>query len=240
MPGRMPLNQQLPVWSHQMGPMLHNLHSPLLLRKRYLSANWRFRAYVVVMSCILPQGDEIPALRKHLIEGDFFTAASLASSLSKMVRRLCLSQQLSTGEKHRTTADCIFILASICRYGSSTLPQKQITADDLDRVLLCIRFLSEENPRLNKAFVEDCGKALAFMLQEQAEFEAAHGTAKKKKKEITIQPDDPISFNQLVNKGDLVNGEDVFETSLSQAIGFSGKKSDADVRLSNFGVRGRA
>lgn len=114
-------------------------------------------------------------------------------------------------------------MTSILRYGVSTLPAKKITADDTDRILLCIRVLVEDNERLNKAFVEDCGKALAYMLHEQAEFEAIH---KKKKKDVIVQPDEPILFNQLVSKNDIVNGEDVFETSLSQAVGFNPKKSD--------------
>ncbi|XP_021947904.1 coatomer subunit beta isoform X2 [Folsomia candida] len=165
----------------------------------------------------------IPSLRKYLIDGDFFIGASLASCLAKMVRRLCLQRRTTTEDRHKFVAETVFIMTSILRYGVSTLPAKKITADDTDRILLCIRVLVEDNERLNKAFVEDCGKALAYMLHEQAEFEAIH---KKKKKDVIVQPDEPILFNQLVSKNDIVNGEDVFETSLSQAVGFNPKKSD--------------
>lgn len=179
------------------------------------------------MAATKSKADNIPSLRKHLMDGDFFIGASLASCLAKLVRRLCLGDELSAEEGHKYTAEAIFIMTSILRYGSSGLPVKPITSDDIDRILLCIRVLAEDNDRLNRAFVEDCGKALSYMLNEQAEFEATH--SKKKKKEVTVQPDDPISFSQLISKNDIVNGEDVFETSLSAAVGFNTKKSDGDV-----------
>lgn len=147
-----------------------------------------------------------------------------------MVRRLSLpgnTENFTAEEKHRFNADAIFIMTSILRYGMSSLPTKKITEDDTDRVLLCIRVLAEENNKgLHEAFVADSGKALAYMLHEQAEFEATHN--KKKKKDVVIQPDEPIPFSQLISKNDIVNGEDVFETSLSAAVGFNpNKKSDA-------------
>jgi len=67
------------------------------------------------------------------------------------------------------------------------------------------------------------------MLQEQEDYEAAHSKAKKKK-QVSIQPDDPIPFLQLMSKNDMINGEDVFEVSLSQAVGFNPKKDETDVR----------
>jgi hypothetical protein len=68
------------------------------------------------------------------------------------------------------------------------------------------------------------------MLTEQAEFDAAaHHSSKKKKRDVLVQPDDPIVFNQLISKNDVVNGEDVFELSLRQAVGFNSKKTDTDV-----------
>jgi len=172
-------------------------------------------------------------LRRFLIEGDFFIGAALSSSLTKMVRRLImLNGSVPQADKHKITAEAMYIMASVLRFGTSGLPTKAITADDIDRIQLCIRVLGENNGRVNSIFTEDCRKALALMLAEQAEFEAAHSKTKKKK-DVVVQPDDPIMFEQLVSKNDMINGEDVFETSLSQAVGLNPKKDDTDVSCSN-------
>lgn len=167
------------------------------------------------------------------MEGDFFIAAGLSASLTKMVRRLMvLNGSVPSADKHKIVAEAMYIMASIVRYGNSGLPTKAITADDMDRIQLCIRVLGEHNARVSSIFTEDCRKALGGMLAEQAEFEAAH-TKPKKKKDVIVQPDDPIMFEQLISKNDMVNGEDVFETSLSQAVGLNKKKTDTDVSRFN-------
>ncbi|ODN05725.1 Coatomer subunit beta [Orchesella cincta] len=172
--------------------------------------------------------DDIPSLRRFLIEGDFFIGAALSSSLAKMVRRLSvLNGSVAPAVKHKITAEAMYIMASVLRFGTSGIPAKAITSDDIDRIQLCIRVLGENNGKVNSIYTEDCRKALALMLAEQAEFEATHSKTKKKK-DVVVQPDDPIMFEQLVSKNDMINGEDVFETSLSQAVGLNPKKDDTD------------
>lgn len=107
---------------------------------------------------------------------------------------------------------------------------KALTGDDEDRIKLCIRVLSEGNEKLSSVFTKECRRALSNMLTEQADYEAAHSKAKKKTN-VKVQPDDPISFAQLLSRNDMVNGDDVFEVSLSQAVGFNTKKDDTDVSL---------
>ena len=109
------------------------------------------------------------------------------------------------------------------------IPVKPITPDDVDRIMTCVRVLADQNDSLSSVFTKNCREALASMLQEQADFEATHSKTKKKKN-IAIQADDPIPFLQLMSKNDMVNGDDVFEVSLSQAVGFNPKKDDTDVR----------
>jgi len=109
------------------------------------------------------------------------------------------------------------------------IPTKPITPDDVDRIMTCVRVLADQNATISTVFTNNCREALASMLQEQADFEATHSKSKKKK-HVAVQPDDPIPFLQLMSKNDMVNGEDVFELSLSQAIGFNPRKDDTDVR----------
>lgn len=178
--------------------------------------------------------DNVPSLRRFLLEGDFFIGAALCASLTKMIRRLQMSSP-TTDDKHKIVAEGLYIMASILRFGTSGLATKAITADDIDRIQLCIRVLGEvpsgSGERVSKIFTEDCRKALAGMLKEQLEFEQNQQKDKKKKrKDVVVQADDPIVFEQLISKNDLVNGEDVFESSLTMAVGLNTKKDDTDVR----------
>ena len=148
-----------------------------------------------------------------------------------MVRRLIVDNgPLKKAEKNKLAAESMYIMTSIIRYGLSGLPAKPITSDDIDRILVCLRVLAEDNGKVSNIFTNDCRQVLGLMLQEQAEFEALH-TKVQKKKNISAQADDSIMFNQLVSRMDMVNGEDVFEVSLSQAVGFNAKKNDTDVSL---------
>lgn len=181
--------------------------------------------------------DNVPSLRRFLLEGDFFIGAALCASLTKMIRRLQMSPNtgaIGGGDKHKIVAEGLYIMASILRFGTSGLATKAITADDIDRIQLCIRVLGESpagaGERVSKIFTEDCRKALAGMLKEQLEFEQNQQKDKKKKrKDVIVQADDPIVFEQLISKNDLVNGEDVFESSLTMAVGLNTKKDDTDV-----------
>jgi coatomer subunit beta len=97
------------------------------------------------------------------------------------------------------------------------LPTKAITNDDKDHVLFCLRVLSDRSPSVIKIFAELCRQALNDMLVAKELEEALNQKAKEKQGNV-IQADDPISFLQLQadKSGEL--GENVFETSLSQAL----------------------
>jgi len=107
------------------------------------------------------------------------------------------------------------------------IPVKPITPDDAERIKVCIRVVGEMNEKISTIFTERCRDSLASMLQEQADYIATQ-TKIKKRKNVTVEADDPIPFLQLVSKNEMVNGEDVFETSLSQAVGFDSKKDFID------------
>ncbi len=101
--------------------------------------------------------------------------------------------------------------------GKSGLPKKPITNDDIDRIYLCLRVLSERTPEIVKIFKHSCKEALANMLIAQTEEE---NQEKKDKQKLAakIQPDDPISFPQLTSGRNDQLGENVFESSLNQAL----------------------
>ena len=97
--------------------------------------------------------DQRPALRRFLLDGEFFVAAALATSLTKLVLRYeqllhggrfsKLDRKLTRhhknaflGDKKRAnsfSAEAMFILATIVHLGKSGLSKTPVTEDDLDR-----------------------------------------------------------------------------------------------------------
>lgn len=97
------------------------------------------------------------------------------------------------------------------------MPTKPITNDDKDHVLFCLRVLSDRSPAIIEIFTDLCRHALNDMLIAK-EVEETSTQKAKEKSGNTIQTDDPISFLQLESDRSGELGENVFESSLSQAL----------------------
>lgn len=167
---------------------------------------------------------ERPPLRKYLMEGDFFIGASLGTTLTKLALRYCQIVQ-DAKKQNRFTAESMLVLTSIMHLGTSGLPAKPITKDDLDRLALCLKVLSDKSSLLQQVFSADCRDALGQMLEAQKQVESVTGTGDKKV--AVIQPDSPISFLQLSKLDALVGTGDMLDLSLSAALG-TGKISGTD------------
>merc|ERR1711953_658097 len=131
---------------------------------------------------------------------------------------------MGEAKQNRFTAECMLIIASILRLGTSGLPDKAITKDDEDRLQLCLKVLSDKTSLLCTVFNTDCRDALSQMLEAHVSLDL--GTSSDKKT-VSIQPDCPISFSQLSKLDSLVGAGDMLDLSLTQALG-TGKISKAD------------
>ncbi|KAJ8675970.1 hypothetical protein QAD02_011756 [Eretmocerus hayati] len=158
-----------------------------------------------------------PALVQYMMNGDFFIAASLATTLAKLALRY---KDLENDGKQskRMTAESMLIMSSLLQLGRSGLPSKAMTHDDAERVSLCLRSLACPTPVVQQVFTEGCRDALSKMLTAKAEEESQTLKAKEKPSNV-VQVDDAIQFLQL-SKGSDLGGEagDVFEQSLSAAV----------------------
>lgn len=167
-------------------------------------------------------------------------------------------------------------MATILHLGKSSLPKKPITDDDVDRISLCLKVLSECSPLMNDIFNKECRQSLSHMLSAKLEEEklsqkvryivfcgflkilfgfqsyvrAAPSIGLQKafflsilkrdmcivfltqkeseKRNVTVQPDDPISFMQLTAKNEMNCKEDQFQLSLLAAMGNTQRKEAAD------------
>ncbi|XP_074644672.1 coatomer subunit beta-like [Tubulanus polymorphus] len=186
-----------------------------------------------VFSTVTPakKSEERPTLRQHLMDGDFFVGASLATTLTKLAFKY-ISITDNPKRQNAFAAEAMLIMSTILHLGKSGLPEKPITDDDVDRISLCLRVLSERSEMMNHVFNDFCRQALSNMITAKAKEDSETAKQTSEKRQIRIQPDDPISFLQLANKNDMGLTENMFELTLSQALGTSAKK-DADFTTSS-------
>jgi coatomer subunit beta len=120
------------------------------------------------------------------------------------------------------TAEAMLIMSTMIHLGKSGLAKKNITDDDLDRISLCLKVLSDRSPLMLDVFNELCRESLDSMLM--AKINEEQETQKAREKQAaSVQADDPIAFMQLAAKSDNSSTENMFDLSLSQAVGVSKK-----------------
>lgn len=136
------------------------------------------------------------------MDGDFYVAASLATTLTKVALRYvaivqdkkkhnvgclvlaslsgttcchqahCLLHELiSYFPAQSFVAEAMLIMVTVLHLGKSSLPKKPITDDDVDRISLCLKVLSECSPLMNDIFNKECRKSLSHMLTVRLEEE---------------------------------------------------------------------
>ncbi|XP_030567125.1 coatomer subunit beta [Drosophila novamexicana] len=162
-----------------------------------------------------------PPLRQYLMDGDFFIGAALSATLTKLALRYA-ELEPDPRTQNRVTTQVMLIMSSILHLGKSGFPSKPITYDDSDRIMICLRTLSERTPEAVAVFMHDCRDALGKMLDAQSE-EDQRMLKEKQRATAKVQPDSPVLFAQLSNGRDNQLGENVFESSLNQAL--AGTKS---------------
>jgi len=174
--------------------------------------------------------EERPPLRKYLMEGDFFIGASIATTLTKLALRFV---QLSTSMQlqNQFCAEAMLVITSVLHLGRSGLPQKPISNDDAERLGLCLKVLAERSPVLVEVFTDACRRSISLMLAAKAEEELTN-QKNTDKNSRTVQPDDLVSFKQLLSRTELGGLEDVFESSLSQALIGSSQRAGLDLSVS--------
>ncbi|XP_053950693.1 coatomer subunit beta [Anastrepha ludens] len=172
-----------------------------------------------------------PPLRQYLMDGDFFIGAALSATLTKLALRY-LELENEDRLQNRMTTQVMLIMSSILHLGKSGFPTKPITNDDIDRIFICLRTLSECTVEAVEVFQHCCRDALGKMLDAQYE-EDQRILKEKQRASAKVQPDDPVAFAQLSNGRDNQLGENVFETSLNQALAGTKSTNLSDITSPN-------
>ncbi|KAK5134136.1 hypothetical protein LTR08_006911 [Meristemomyces frigidus] len=179
-----------------------------------------------------------PPLRQLILDGDYFLATVLSSTLTKLVMR---HSEISpdAARTNALRAEAMLIMISIIRAGQSQFVKAAIDEDSVDRIMGCVRSLAEfdagrkaklepgatekRKGGLELAFLEDTRKAFRDMVVVE------EGKRKAKEDVIraqsAVQVDDVVVIRQLSPK----NGNDgADEMALDLAKATEGDAAAAD------------
>lgn len=170
-----------------------------------------------------------PPLRALILDGDYFLASFLASTLTKLVMRHSeVSQDVSRTNALR--AEAMLILISIIRVGQSKFVKAPIDEDTVDRILSCIRSLAEFEQRkeLEAVYLSDTREAFRAMIQVEDKKRAAREAIERAK--AAAQVDDVLSIRQFSKK--MEDHTNVIELDLQRATGGDRATEDLSSKLS--------
>ncbi|KAK7416140.1 coatomer subunit beta [Neonectria magnoliae] len=171
-----------------------------------------------------------PPLRQLILDGDYYLATVLSSTLVKLVMR---HAEISS-DKARTNAlraEAMLIMISIIRVGQSQFVKTPIDEDSVDRIMSCVRSLSEfeEKKGLGTVWLDDTRKAFRAMVQVEEKKRAAEEAVEKAK--AAVQVDDVVQIRQL-SKKNASDGLDEIEQDLERATGGESTAEDLSSKLS--------
>ncbi|ETN36218.1 uncharacterized protein HMPREF1541_08495 [Cyphellophora europaea CBS 101466] len=171
-----------------------------------------------------------PPLRQLILDGDYYLASVLSSTLTKLVMR---HSEISSSQERTNAlrAEAMLIMISIIRVGQSQFVKAPIDEDSIDRIMSCVRSLAEfsEHKELETSFLDDTRQAFRAMVQVEEKKRAEKAAVEKAK--TAVQVDDVFSIRQLTKKG-AGDGADEIEIDLEKATGGDSAYEDLSSKLS--------
>lgn len=171
-----------------------------------------------------------PPLRQLILDGDFYLASVLSSTLTKLVMR---HSEISddTARTNALRAEAMLIMISIIRVGQSPFVKAPIDEDSVDRIMSCVRSLAEfaQKRDLETVFLSDTRKAFRAMVQVEERKRAAKEAVEKAR--TAVQIDDVVSIRQLAKKAS-GDGADEIDLDLEKATGGDSSVEDIASKLS--------
>ncbi|EFZ03196.2 adaptor protein [Metarhizium robertsii ARSEF 23] len=171
-----------------------------------------------------------PPLRQLILDGDYYLATVLSSTLVKLVMR---HSEISAdvARTNALRAEAMLIMISILRVGQSQFVKAPIDEDSVDRIMSCVRSLADFSTKkeLENVWLNDTRKAFRAMVQveeKKREAKEAHERAKS-----AVQVDDVVQIRQL-SKRNATDGIDGIELDLERATGGEATAEDLSSKLS--------
>jgi coatomer subunit beta len=170
-----------------------------------------------------------PPLRQLILDGDYYLASVLSSTLTKLVMRHSKISK-DAARTNALRAEAMLIMISIIRVGQSQFVKTLIDEDSIDRIMSCVRSLSEfaHKKELETVFLEDTRNSFRTMVQTEEKKRAAKEAVERAKSAVNV--DDSFSIRQLKKKE--LDGTDEIEQDLERATGGDSATEDLTSKLS--------
>ncbi|KAF1773174.1 Coatomer beta subunit, appendage platform domain [Phytophthora cactorum] len=180
--------------------------------------------------------ENVPGLRRLVLNGDFFLGAAVASTLTKLCLRVSHGDIASATARNaaikKLVVDSTRCMCAVVAYGQAKTSKHEIDQDSARRILMGVRVLLDPaSAQATHAIItEECRAAYRHLLdtQKAQEAEAARAAAGGAGGEPVTQADDLINFRQLRGKKalgstdiDIDDGADI-----NRALGQQGDGSD--------------
>ncbi|KAF6152121.1 hypothetical protein GIB67_031443 [Kingdonia uniflora] len=169
-------------------------------------------------------------LRSLILTGDFFLGAVIACTLAKLVLRL-EEVQPSKAELNKASTRALLIMVSMLQLGRSSFLPHPIDNDSNDRIVLCIRLLSNTGDEARRIWLQSCRQSFVRMLADKQFQETEE--IKAKAQIFHAQPDDLIDFYHLKSRRGMsqLELEDEVQDDLKRATGEFTKDGDNSDKL---------
>lgn len=157
----------------------------------------------------------VPNMRSLLMSGDFYLAAVVSTTLSKLVLRL--RALVPVAAFNLAAGEAMMYQASMLNYGEMQTMAHSIDPDSKERITMCIKLLMNPDDPLSSVWLHDCRESFVSMIQHAKERDL-----EDEKSTVPVsQPDDLIDFHHLKwRKGmSRLELEDTVASDLEKATG---------------------
>lgn len=201
-------------------------NEPTIVTKTRITADGTYATESVYTSKAKRENVEKPSLRKLLLDGSYFVAAAMSTTLTKMA---LVYQQLdgpTQSERNITTAEAMFMMSCVLHLGQSNIPSDPIGADSAHRIRTCLRILANPSAEDLATFQLHCHDAFVQMLDNLRELQHSARGGDCKSVVDRVQADDLIGFRALRVRDENSKTEDEFELGITLATGGNNSKAE--------------
>lgn len=170
-----------------------------------------------------------PPLRSLIISGDYFLAAVLANTVTKLVLRASKLPEVSKETLNGLRAESMLIITSIIRAGKSTMVNVPIDEDSYDRMLTCMRILANPTPSIEEIFLHQCRKVFSEIVKQDDKKKKDQQRMDKKENGTSL--DDLMVFRHFQTKNSDTNASAEYSYDIQRATGRTEKSNEVANRL---------
>ncbi|EFA81222.1 coatomer protein complex beta subunit [Heterostelium album PN500] len=155
---------------------------------------------------------EQQSISKLIVDGDWYLATCIASSLSKLYFKAG-DLGLSGEALNKLRAQAMLVLVILINLAKKS--QASTSKSSYERIISCINVLSTQDPIVKEIWLKDCKQSFANYLE--VTIAKQNENKKKSTKEALVKPNDIVSIRQLKSKKAF--GPIEVEDDLGKAVG---------------------